>query len=99
VLFAELATLLKERSIPFGVVFIPPSEVFGRGNSLAQPVVARAAKANGVPFLDLTPALGAVQYPESRMYLYSWDQRIKTFTGNGHLSREGNAVIGQAVSK
>jgi lysophospholipase L1-like esterase len=99
VLFGELATLLKERSIPFGVVFIPPSEAFSRGSSLAQPVVARAAKANGVPFLDLSPALAAVPDTESRMYLFHWDQRTKTYTGNGHLSREGNAVIGQAVSK
>jgi lysophospholipase L1-like esterase len=99
VLFGELAALLKERSIPFAVVFIPTSEAFGRGKSLALPVVARAAKANDVPFLDLTPVLGAVQDPQSRMYLYNWDQRTRTYTGNGHLSREGNAVIGQAVSK
>ncbi|MFZ5689629.1 MAG: SGNH/GDSL hydrolase family protein [Pseudomonadota bacterium] len=98
-LFRELATLLKNQSIPFGVVFIPPSEAFSRGTSLAQPVVARAANANGVPFLDLTPELRGMPDPESRMYLLHWDQRVKRYTGNGHLSREGNAVIGKAVAK
>ncbi len=98
-LFGELATLLKQHAIPFGVIFIPPSEAFGSGTSLAGHVVERAAKANGVPFLDLAPAFAANPEPESRMYLYHWDQRAKSFTGNGHLSREGNAVVGQTVSQ
>jgi lysophospholipase L1-like esterase len=98
-LFGELAKLLKERSIPFGVVFIPPSGAFGGGTSFAAPVVARAARANGVPYLDLTPIFGTIQDPQERIYLLNWDQRTKAFTGNGHLSREGNAIAGKAVAK
>lgn len=98
-IFGELAKLLRDRSIPFGVVFIPPADVFSGQASLSEPVVARAAKANDVPYLDLTGALGSVPDPISRMYLLSWDQRSGSYNGNGHLSREGNAVIGTAVSK
>jgi lysophospholipase L1-like esterase len=98
-LFGELAKLLKERSIRFGVIFIPKSEVFSGSSSLAEPVIARAAKANDVPYLDASPILGAVPNTESRMYLWQWDERTKTYQGNGHLSREGNAVIGDAVAK
>lgn len=98
-LFGELAKLLKERSIPFGVVFVPASDNVTNRDSMAEPVVARAAKANNLPYLDLAPALGAGLNPQSRMYLLNWDGRLKAFTGNGHLSREGNAVIGQAVAQ
>jgi len=98
-LFGELAKLLKERSIPFGVVFIPPSGVFGGGPSFAAPVVARAARANGAPYLDLTPIFGAIPDPEERIFLLNWDQRTKAFTGNGHLSREGNAIAGKSVAR
>jgi lysophospholipase L1-like esterase len=98
-LFGELATRLKERSIRFGVIFIPKSEVFSGSRSLAEPVIARAAKANNVLYLDASPILGAVPDPESRMYLWHWDERTRTYQGNGHLSREGNAVIGDAVAK
>jgi lysophospholipase L1-like esterase len=98
-LFGELASLLKSKSIPFGVVFIPATGVFTGQPSLVEPVVARAARANNVPYLDITPVFGATESPETRLYLLNWDMRTKALTGNGHLSREGNAVIGQAVAK
>ncbi len=97
-LFGELAKLLRDRSIPFGVVFIPKSEVFSGATSLAEPIVARAGRANNVPYLDATSVFAAGPDPETRMYLWHWNQRTKTFEGNGHLSREGNAVLGKAVT-
>lgn len=99
-LFGSLAKLTKERSIPFGVVFVPVSEAFVGQRSFAEPVVARAAKSNDVPYLDLTPVLqAAVPSPETRLYLQNWDVRANGLTGNGHLSREGNAVVGDTVAK
>lgn len=99
-LFGEMAKLLQDRSIPFGVMFIPVSEVFVGKSSLAEPIVANAAKSNRVPYLDLTPVLrAAVASPETRLYLQNWDVRVNSLAGNGHLSREGGLVVGDAVAK
>lgn len=98
-LFDETAALLKSNHIPFAVVFIPaggdgPEE---RPSNMA-PLIREAARRGGVPLFEATQALRSVPDAAARFYLLQRDPKSGNMTGNGHLSREGNAVIGTAVA-
>jgi hypothetical protein len=68
-----------------------------RTPSIMEPVVRDATAASGTPYLDLTSTFRAQPDPVSRLYLL---QRAASgrLVGDGHISREGGAVIGQAVA-
>jgi hypothetical protein len=96
--FDELAGLLKGRGIPLAVVFLPAANSLEPGSpSVMEPVIRAAAGTNATPYLDLTPVLAAEREPVTRLYLL---QRAPDggLTGDGHLSREGHAVIGRAAA-
>src|SRR5207244_3441303 len=97
-LFHEMAALLKSHAIELAVVFIPPADCMDpRTPSVMEPVARAGAAATGTPYLDLTAIFRTRPDPVSRLYLLQprADGRL---TGDGHLSREGSAVAGQAVA-
>jgi hypothetical protein len=63
-----------------------------------EPVIRAATAANGTPYLDLTPTLRGERDPVTRLYLLQRGPGGE-LKGDGHLSREGNAVIGRAVAE
>jgi lysophospholipase L1-like esterase len=98
-LFREMATLLKERGIAFAVIFIPEAGRLASGEpSLLEPLLRSLAAQTATPYLDLTPHMRAERDPVVRLYLLQRDGKSGSLTGNGHLSREGNAVIGRVVA-
>ena len=97
-LFDDMAALLKSHGIALAVIFIPAADCMdARTPSVTEPVVRAAAIARGTPYLDMTPTFQAHPDSVSRLYLL---QRAASgrLSGDGHVSREGSAVIGQAVA-
>ena len=62
-----------------------------------QPVIRGLTGEAGIPYLDLTPVFAAERDPIARLYLLQKEPG-GGYAGNGHLSREGNAVVGRAVA-
>ncbi len=99
-LFVELTELLRSHDIALGVIFIPEGDVVrGAARSMMEPLIRRATSQRAVPYLDLTPVMAAEKDPQVRFYLLQKDAGTDAYIGNGHLSREGNAVIGRAVAE
>jgi lysophospholipase L1-like esterase len=97
-LFREAAALLRERDIRFAVVYIPTAEIVERTSPATVELLVRTlARDAGTPYLDLTPAMQAERDAPSRLYLLQRDPQSGNLAGNGHLSREGNAVVGRAI--
>jgi lysophospholipase L1-like esterase len=97
-LFRETAGLLKAKSIPFAVFYIPSAETLdGGAKPTVEPVVRRLAEETGTPYLDVTPILQRQPDPAQRLYLLQKDPKTGQLTGNGHLSREGHAAVAGAV--
>jgi hypothetical protein len=69
-----------------------------RTPSVMEPVVRAATAARGTPYLDMTPAFQAHHDPVSRLYLLQRSASGR-LSGDGHVSREGSAVIGQTVAE
>ncbi len=99
-LFGQTVALLKASSIPLAVIFIPPPGALdGSQVSEMEPVIRALAIQSGTPYFDLTETMGAETDGPTRLYLLQRDPAGNQLTGNGHLSREGNAVIGARVAK
>jgi lysophospholipase L1-like esterase len=99
-LFREAASLLRERNIRFAVVYIPTAEIVeGTATSGVEPLVRALAGETGTPYLDLTSAMQGERDAPSRLYLLQRDPQNGSLSGNGHLSREGNAVVGRTVGE
>jgi lysophospholipase L1-like esterase len=96
VLFRETVALLKSHDIPLAVIFIPAADyVAGTGSSEMEPTIRALTAETGTPYLDLTPAMRAQADAPERLYLVQ--QKNGVLTGNGHMSREGHAVVGRAL--
>jgi lysophospholipase L1-like esterase len=63
-----------------------------------EPVIRAATAREGTPYLDLTPAFQARSDATSRLYLLKREPTGE-LTGDGHLSREGNAVVGELLAE
>src|SRR5262249_9667911 len=100
-LFGETVALLKGKSIPFAVFYIPSAEALldGGPQPTVEPVVRRLAGETGTPYLDLTPILQRHPDPAERLYLLQKDPKTGQLAGNGHLSREGHAAVADAVAQ
>lgn len=97
--FNETVTLLKSHAIELAVIFIPAADCMDPHKpSVTGPVIRAAATATGTPFLDLTPIFQAQPDPVSRLYMLQRGAN-GTLAGDGHLSREGNAVAGEALAE
>ena len=89
----------KSHNIPLAVIFIPAADSMDVENmSSMEPVIRAATAATGTAYLDLTAAFRAQPDPVSRLYLLQHGPHGELI-GDGHLSREGNAVIGQALAR
>lgn len=99
VLFRELVNLLRANSIALAVTFIPGvTSIEDPSKSDMEPVIRRLTQEMGVPYLDLTGSMRAESDPSVRFFLLQRNIRGDGWVGNGHLSREGNAVIGRALA-
>lgn len=99
-LFRETAALLKGKSIPFAVFYIPSAEALdGGAKPTVEPVARRLAEETGTPYLDTTPILQRQPDPAQRLYLLQKDPKTGQLAGNGHLSREGHAAVASAVAQ
>jgi len=97
ILFRETVSLLKAHHIPLAVIFIPAvDDVAGQAPSEVEPVVRELTAETKTPYLDLTPMMKSQPDAPERLYLVQ--QVNGTFVGNGHLSREGHAVIGRVLT-
>jgi len=97
-LFRETVHLLRTNNIGLAVIFIPEVAAIDQSDpSIMQPVIRKLVEATVTPFFDLTPVMRSERDPAARLYLMQRDMRAG-LVGNGHLSREGNAVIGRAVA-
>jgi lysophospholipase L1-like esterase len=98
-LFREMRALAATQGVPLAVIFIPASDGLSGGTASAmQPVIRGLTGEAGIPYLDLTPIFAAERDPITRLYLLQKEPG-GGYAGNGHLSREGNAVIGRAVAE
>ena len=96
--FRDTVELLASRSIEFAVMFIPAADSMDREKSSAmEPVIRSATMATSTPYLDLTPIFRNQPDPVSRLYLLQYGPGGE-LVGDGHLSREGNAVAGRALA-
>lgn len=97
-LFRETVELIRQRGTAFAVVFIPDADTVGSGKtSELEPVLRSLTQETGTPYLDMTETFRSEPEAFVRLYLLQRDAAGKS-TGNGHLSREGNAVIGKRVA-
>jgi len=95
-LFRETARLLKSHNIPLAVIFIPAAEhVAENAGSEMEPVIRALTKETGTPYLDLTDAMRAEPDAGERLYLLQRQNGV--LNGNGHMSREGHAVVARAL--
>jgi len=67
--------------------------------SRLEPLVRALAAETKTPYLDLTPALRAKNATAEMLYLLQRDPKGGGWMGNAHLSRAGDAVIGQTVAQ
>jgi lysophospholipase L1-like esterase len=93
-LFREVTALLRSHDIPLVVVFIPDINKFAASSEM-EPIIREVTTETGTPYLDLTPSVQVVQDAPERLYLQQ--RRNGVLTGNAHMSREGHAVIAQAL--
>ena len=99
-LFRETAALLRGRNIRFAVVYIPTAETVERtSTATVEPLVRSLAQETGTPYLNLTSAMQDEKDASSRLYLVQRDPQNDMLSGNGHLSREGNADVGRAIGE
>ena len=97
-LFNQTATLLKSQEIDLAVLFIPAANSIDDDSaSIMEPVIRAATAATRSPYLNLTPVFRAQSDALSRLYLLQRGPKGELI-GDGHLSREGNAVIGRALA-
>jgi lysophospholipase L1-like esterase len=97
-LFREAAQLLKSHSIPLAAIFIPALDTMAPDRpSVMEPVIRAATSAMETPYLDLTSVFRAQDDAVARLYLMQ-RQPNGGIAGDGHLSREGNAIVGRAVA-
>jgi lysophospholipase L1-like esterase len=95
-LFRETVALLKSQGIPLAVIFIPAADDVARAaSSEMEPTIRALTAETGTPYLDLTPFMRAQTDAPERLYLLQ--QKNGVLTGNGHMSREGHAVVGRAL--
>jgi lysophospholipase L1-like esterase len=95
-LFRETVALLKSQGIPLAVIFIPAAEhVADNAPSEMEPVIHALTSETGTPYLDMSTAMLTQPDPGERLYLLQ--RRNGTLAGNGHLSREGHAVVARAL--
>ena len=93
-----MRALAATQGVPLAVIFIPASDGLSGGTASAmQPVIRGLTGEAGIPYLDLTPVFAAERDPIARLYLLQKEPG-GGYAGNGHLSREGNAVVGRAVA-
>lgn len=98
-LFREMAGLLQAQGIKLAAIFIPPANCMDPDTaSVMEPVIRSAAAATGTPYLDLTTSFRAHPDPLARLYFLKRGDHGR-LAGDGHLSREGGAVAGQAVAQ
>jgi lysophospholipase L1-like esterase len=99
-LFGQTVTLLKSNSIAFAVIFIPPPGALN-GSELSgmEPVIRALTARSGTPYLDLTETMRAEAEGPTRLYLLQRDPANNALVGNGHLSRQGNAIIAARLAK
>jgi hypothetical protein len=91
---------LKSNGIALAVVFVPASGQFTDNEaSRMEPVIGALTREAAIPYLDLTPAMRAAADPAADLYLVQRDAKTGSWVGNGHLSRQGNAVIGRALAR
>lgn len=99
-LFGEVATLLESNGISLVTIFIPGvTAIEDPASSHMEPVVRAATQEAGVAYLDLTPIMRAQTDAAVRMFLLQRNPSGEGWVGNGHSSREGNAVIGRALAQ
>jgi lysophospholipase L1-like esterase len=97
--FREAAALLKSHHIRFATVLIPSVDtVTSEKPSDMSAIVERVAQETGTPYLDLTAAFRAHPEAPTSLFLLQRDPQGGGYVGNGHLSREGTAVMGRAVA-
>jgi lysophospholipase L1-like esterase len=95
-LFHETVALLKSQNIPLVAIFIPAADDVARiATSEMEPTIRALTAETGTPYLNLTPVMRAQTDAPERLYLLQ--QKNGTLTGNGHMSREGHAVVGRAL--
>jgi lysophospholipase L1-like esterase len=99
-LYRQTVRLLEAEGLKLAVLYIPSSDVLD-GNSASQlePLVRALSVETRTPYLDVTPVLRAKNATVEMAYLLYRDPKGGEWAGNGHLSRAGNAVIGQAVAQ
>lgn len=98
--FNEMASFLASHNVKLAVIFIPAAASMepDKKPSAMEPVIRAAAAREGVPYLDLSPAFLARPDAASRLYLLKREPAGE-LTGDGHLSREGNAVVGELLAE
>jgi lysophospholipase L1-like esterase len=96
--FLDMAKLLKEQAVDLAVLFIPAATSLGPDHpSIMEPVIRAATATASTPYLDLTAILQTQPDALQRLYLLQRGPKGE-LTGDGHLSREGNAVVGRALA-
>jgi lysophospholipase L1-like esterase len=99
-LYRQTVRLLEANGPRLAVLYIPSIDVLsGDGASELEPLVRELSAETETPYLDLTTALRAKSATAEMHYLLRRDPVGGGWTGNGHLSRAGNAVIGQTVGQ
>jgi len=97
--FRRFAALAREVGIGVAVVAVPSPNVLSMGaRAEVAPLVARLCAELGLPFLDPSDAFAADPDPVQSFYLLNWSAEINGYTGNGHMSRQGNLVLGKRVA-
>jgi lysophospholipase L1-like esterase len=99
-LYRQTVRLIEASGLKLAVLYLPSNDVLtGNDASKLEPLVRALTAETRTPYLDLTPALRARNATAEMLYLLRRDPKGEGWTGNGHLSRAGNAVIGQTVAQ
>lgn len=100
-LFRETVRLVRSNGIGLAVIYIPgphalndPTKTFEM-----EKLIRTLTTEEKVPYLDVSDAMRAENDPATDLYLMQRDPRTGELAGNGHLSRQGNAVIGRTLAK
>jgi lysophospholipase L1-like esterase len=97
--FRRFVATARAAGIGLAVVSIPSPSVLAEGmRAEVAPLVARQCAELGVPFLDAHDEFAAHPDPAQSLYLLNWSVELKAYTGNGHMSREGNLTLGKRVA-
>lgn len=96
--FGDAVRLLRSHDINLAVIFIPSAESTSpQKPSTVEPIIRAATAETATPYLDLTAAFRTQPDPVTRLYLLQHSPSGE-LTGDGHLSREGNAFIGKTLA-